>query len=222
MKQELVVLTYAIIMFVALASADVGHAARPEGNSFAAAVPSAYMEDPRRIEWQQPEKVLDYLLVRKVTSVADIGAGTGFFTRNFARRLGTSGIVYAIDIDREMLKGIETRARRDGMTNIRTILATAADPLVPASSVDLVFICDTFLFFKDRQQYLGRLRESLKEHGQLAIIAFNARAAVSGAPPMHIMVSRDETVREAEAAGFSLSAEYFFLPYQDFLVFDKR
>lgn len=198
------------------------NAAPPRGNAFYSSVPAAYMDDPRRIEWQMPEKVVDHLLVRKGDAVADIGAGTGYFSLLFSKRVGTAGKVYAVDVDERMVDLVARRAKKEGLKNVRSILSTPTDPLLPTLALDLVFVCDTYLFFEDRQGYLARLRNSLKTNGRLAIVSFNMRADIPGAPPRHKMVSRDQTVREAEQAGFALEAEYFFLPYQDFLVFVKR
>jgi len=193
-----------------------------EGNAFYSSVPSAYMDDPRRTEWQKPEKVVEHLLLKQGDTVADIGAGTGFFSMLFARKVGKNGVVYAVDIDENMVKHIGKRAKKEGLNNILPILAPADDPLLPKLSADLIFICDTYLFFNNREQYLSRLIDSMKNDGRLAIVSFNTRSEVPGAPPAHKMISRDQTVLEAYRAGFSLVAEFFFLPYHDFLVFEKR
>lgn len=183
--------------------------------------PAAYEEDPRRLEWQKADRVIDHLLVRQGDTIADIGAGTGYFSRLFAQRVGKSGRVFAVDIDEAMVNYLEKRSKAEGLNNIQSILAAANDPMLPGSSLDLVFICDTYMFIRNRVQYLGRLLDYLKPGGRLAIISFNQKAEVPGAPPPHKMISREQTIFEAEKAGFVLEAEYFFLPYQDFLVFSR-
>lgn len=180
------------------------------------------MEDPRRLEWQKPEKLVDHLLIKQGDVIADIGAGTGYFTVLFAQRVGKNGMVYAVDVDENMVKSVEKRAQKDGLNNVKSILSPLDDPLLPKSSVDLIFVCDTYLFFENRVQYLVRLRDSLKSGGRLSIVSFNTRAEIPGAPPRHKMISREKTIQEAEQAGFVLETVYLFLPYQDFLVFGKR
>ena len=189
---------------------------------FYSSVPAAYMEDPRRIEWQKPEKVVEHLLIKQGDVIADIGAGTGYFSVLFAQKVGKDGIVYAVDVDKSMVDYVAKRVNKAGLKNIRGILSTPDDPLLPKASIDLIFICDTYLFFEDRVQYLSRLRDCLKKGGRLAIVSFNPKAEIPGAPPQHKMIPREKTVLEAEKAGFTLAAEYFFLPYHDFLVFGKK
>lgn len=192
------------------------------GNTFYPSYPSAYQDDPRRLEWQKADKVIDHLHVKQGDVIADIGAGTGFFSMLFAQRVGKNGLVYALDIDENMVKYLEKRSIKESLNNIKSILAPPNDPMLPKSSVDLIFICDTYMFIENRVQYLARLRDSLKNGGHLAIISFNQKAEIPGAPPPHKMISRERTIQEAEKAGFALEAEYFFLPYQDFMVFVKR
>jgi ubiquinone/menaquinone biosynthesis C-methylase UbiE len=201
-------------LFAAEASSPPG-----SSNSFTVSVPTAYMDDPRRIEWQMPEKVLDNLQLKEGDTVADIGAGTGFFSMRFAKRIGKSGLVYALDVDESMVVQIEKRAKKAGLANVRAQLAPFDSPGLPKGTADLIFICDTYLFFENRTGYLQRVRESLKKGGRLAIVSFNYRAEIPGAPPRHKMISKEQTISEIRQAGFSLEADLLFLPYQDFLVF---
>lgn len=193
----------------------------PTDTAFYSSVPTAYMDDPRRVEWQKPERVVEHLLIKQGDTIADVGAGTGYFTMMFARKTGHGGMVYAVDIDEKMLKHVEKRANREGLNNVKTIVAKPDNPGMPKTSFNLIFMCDTYLFLENRVLYLARLRDSLKKDGRLAIVSFNNNAEIPGAPPEHKMISRDKTVQEAEQAGFVLDAEYFFLPFQDFLVFVK-
>ena len=199
-----------------------GAASKDEGITSHSSYPTAYEEDPRRLEWQKSEKVLDHLLIKQGDVIADIGAGTGYFTLLFAQRVGKKGLVYAVDIDENMVNYLAKRSKKQGLDNIKTILAPPHDPLLPKSSADLVFIADTYMFIENREQYLVRVRESLKKGGHLAIISFNRKAEIPGAPPPQMMISKERTIQEAGRAGFLLEADYFFLPYQDFMVFIKR
>jgi arsenite methyltransferase len=192
------------------------------GNSFNVSVPAAYMDDPRRNEWQLPQKVLDYLQLKEGDAVADIGAGTGYFSMLFAKRVGKNGTVYSLDVDENMVKRIEKRARKENVVNLKAILAPFDSPGLPQAAVNLVFICDTYLFFENRGEYLQRVRESLKSGGRLAIVSFNYRAEIPGAPPRHKMIPKEQTINEIQQAGFALEADLYFLPYQDFMIFTKQ
>ena len=121
------------------------------------------MESPDRVEWQKPEKVVDYLSINKGDTVADIGAGSGYFTVLFSKRVGDNGKVYAVDIEKGMIEYIEKRAQKEGLNNMNYILAKPDDPLLPKSSVDLIFICDTYHHIEKRGNYLKILKDVLKK-----------------------------------------------------------
>lgn len=203
-------------------SESIAAAPTDTNDPFYTSVPSAYMDDPRRNEWQRPDQVIEYLLVKPGETVADIGAGTGFFSIRFAQKVGKAGLVYASDIDEPMVKAIEKRARKEGIGNIRALHARTDDPLIPRSAADVIFICDTYLFIDNRVQYLAHLKDSLRSNGRLAIISFNTSAEIPGAPPRQRMIPKDMVIKEALNAGYTLEADFFFLPFQDFLVFRKQ
>lgn len=194
-------------------------AAVESSNSFTVSVPTAYMDDPRREEWQMTDRLLDYLQLKEGETVADIGAGTGYFSMRFARKVGRTGLVYAIDVDESMVKLIEKRAKKEGFTNIRAKLAPYESPGLGKNLADLVFICDTYLFFENRVEYIQRVREVLKKGGRLAIVSFKGNAEIPGAPPRHKMIPKELVISEIRSAGFTLEADFFFLPYQDFTLF---
>lgn len=222
MNRIILALFVSLTSLLALAS-NYAYATQDESNDpFYSSVPAAYMEDPRRNEWQKPDQVLEHLFVKPGTTVADIGAGTGFFSLHFARKTGKTGVVYASDIDAKMVQALEKRAEKEKIGNIRPILGKTDDPLIPRSSVDLLFICDTYLFIDNRVEYLKKLKESLKPDGRLAVISFNSAAEISGAPPPQRMIHKNIVIKEAIAAGYDPEADYLFLPFQDFLVFRKR
>ena len=178
-------------------------------------------ENPGRAVWQKPEKVVEQLSIKPGSVIADIGSGSGYFSVLLAKKTGARGTVYAVDNDSEMNAYLEKRVINEGHANIRPVLSKKDDPLLPKGAVDLVFICNTYMFIEKREQYLTRLKDNLKNDGRLAIISFNRIETPEG-PPLHTRVSREKTIQEAQKAGFALEAEYFFLPYQHFLVFVKR
>jgi ubiquinone/menaquinone biosynthesis C-methylase UbiE len=178
-------------------------------------------EDPRRAEWQKPEKTVDYLTIKNGDIVADIGAGSGYFTVIFSKKVGDKGKVYAVDIEKGMIDYIKKRAKKEDLKNIKTILSTPDDPLLPKYSVDLIFMCNTYMYIENREAYLKILKEALKKNGRLAIVDFHATNTAVGPPP-NMRISEKKTMEEVLKAGFKLKAEYNFLPYQYFLIFTKK
>jgi ubiquinone/menaquinone biosynthesis C-methylase UbiE len=150
--------------------------------------------------------------------LADIGAGSGYFSMRFAHHVGTGGQVLAVDINPDMIIHLNQRIRDAGVENVRTILALPDDPLLAASSVDRVFICDTWHHIGNHLQYLAQLRKILKPGGQVIIIDFQKKAMTVG-PPAEIRIAREDVMREFEQSGFRLAKEHTFLPYQYFLIF---
>jgi len=171
------------------------------------------MESPDRAEWQKPKKVVDYLAIRDGDVIADIGAGSGYFSVLLSKRVGDSGRIYAVDIENEMIEYIEKRAKKERLNNIKT-----DDPLLLESSIDLIFICDTYHHIEGRDNYLKILKKVLKKNGRLAIVDFHVVDTPVG-PPLNIRISKDKIMGEILKAGFKLEADYYFLPYQYFLIF---
>ena len=180
----------------------------------------AALEAPSRDAWQQPEKVMAALALKPGESVADLGAGPGYFTLRFARAVGPSGKVYGVDISREMLEYLEKQAQADNLKNIQTVLAEPHNSRLRPDSVDLIFICDTLHHISDRATYYPLLLRALKPGGRLVNIDFHKRPLPVG-PPAEMKISQKEMIREAESAGFHLLREYDFLKYQYFLVFTR-
>ncbi len=178
------------------------------------------MEEPERAAWQMPERVVEVLPIRPGWSIADIGAGSGYFSRRFSRAVGPGGTVYAVDIEKGMIDYIDKRSKDEGFKNIKTILAKPDDPLLEEKSVDMVFICDTFHHIEDRTDYVKRLMPALRPGGRLVIVDFKLVATPVG-PPMRMRLSREQVIREVEAGGFELEGEFYFLPYQYFLIFTR-
>lgn len=175
-------------------------------------------DDSERDRWQQPEKVLDHLLLRPGESVADIGASSGYFSLPLARRVGASGKVYAVDLDRSTLDRIVERGKGAGLANIVPVLARSDDPRLSPGSLDLVFVCNVYADLGNRPHYLGLLRTVLRKGGRLAVIAYRAEETPVG-PPLHARLTRETIIDELLRAGFRFEAEYHFLPYQYFVVF---
>ena len=178
------------------------------------------LEDPGRNAWQKPEEVVAKLGLKPGETVADIGAGSGYFTVRLARAVGPSGKVYAVDIDPGMLQYIRQRAKKDHLKNIQTILAGAHDPKLAPASVDLIFICDTLHHISEREKYYPLLARALKPGGRLVDVDFHKRALPLG-PPVGMKISRKALIEEVKPAGFHLVRDYEFLPYQYFVIFTR-
>lgn len=187
--------------------------------------PKAYvasLDDPARDAYQKPADVMKALGLREGEVVADVGAGSGYFTVRVARAVGPTGRVYAVDVSPDMIRHLGRRVLRDErLQNVVPVLAEADDPLLPDASVDRVLLVNTWHHIEGRASYLAHLRRMLKPGGQVVHIDFHKRELPVG-PPTSMKIAREDLVREMEAGGFRLSAEHSFLPYQYFLVFSPR
>jgi cyclopropane fatty-acyl-phospholipid synthase-like methyltransferase len=186
--------------------------------------PAAYiasLEDPERDAYQKPDEVLKALDLRPGEVVADIGSGSGYFTLRFARAVGETGRVYAVDVSPDMIRHLNRRLRDAGLRNVVTILSEPDDPLLPDASVDRFVIVDTWHHVENQPSYLALLKRMLKPGGQVVHIDFQKRDLPVGPPP-GMKTAREDIVKQMEDAGFRLAAEHAFLPYQYFLVFAVR
>ncbi len=184
--------------------------------------PPEYFERPERASWQKPDEVVAKLNLKPGDAAADIGAGSGYFTRRLARAVGDGGIVFAVDVDDSMLRYIHGQAEKEGMHNIVTVLCPPDDPMLAPATVDLIFICDTIHHISNRGDYYRRLRRCLKPGGRLAVVDFQKKNLPINAPPMSTRIAKEALIEEAAAAGFALSQDIDILPYQYFLVFSIK
>ncbi len=170
-------------------------------------------DDPARDAWQMPAKVIETLGVKSDMSVADIGAGTGYFSMRLAKAAGS---VYAVDIEPAMIEHLKQRAISERATNVIPILAAATGPNLP-KPVDLVLIVDTFHHLPNRVAYFRDLRKSLTTTGRVAIIDF--RKDSPEGPPVEFRFTAEQIADEMRQAGYRLDASPDFLPRQHFLIF---
>jgi SAM-dependent methyltransferase len=171
-------------------------------------------DDPARDAWQKPQEVIRALALAPDALVADIGAGTGYFSVRLARAV-PHGRVYAVDVAPSMVQHLEARAQREKLANLVALQADADDPRLP-HAVDLVLLVDTYHHIGDRTAYFGKLRASLSRGGRLAIIDFRPDSPVG---PKQGRIAPDTVKAELAHAGYRFAAEHDFLPYQYFLVF---
>lgn len=161
-------------------------------------------DSPGRDQRLQVNRVMDILGVASGKAVADIGAGSGWFTVRAARRVGESGVVYAVDINPESIRFIDDRARKEQLHNVKTILGKADNPLLPKDSVDSVLLLKTYHEVARPVDLLENLRQSLRPGAKVGIIDRNGNGEDHG-------VSRDVVVREAAQAGYRLLKQYDFV-----------
>jgi len=172
-------------------------------------------DDPERDAWQKPHEVIRALGLAPDATVADIGAGTGYFSARLANML-KSGRVYAVDIEPAMVKHLAERAKREGLANLVPVAAAAGSPRLPAK-VDLALFVDVYHHVEHRERYFRDLRKSLKPGGRIAIIDF--RLDSPDGPPREARIEPERVKAEMKKAGYVLLAEHPFLPRQYFLVF---
>jgi SAM-dependent methyltransferase len=175
-------------------------------------------DDPQRDSWQKPDEVLDALHLKRTDKVADIGAGTGYFSVRIAKRV-PDGKAFAVDIEPDMLRYIGERAHHEHLNVLVPVRATGDSPNIP-EPVDVVLVVDTYHHIENRVSYLAKLRDSLVPNGRVAIIDFKADAP--DGPPLQDRIPPERTISEFDAAGYSLVETNTFLPRQYFLVFQRK
>jgi ubiquinone/menaquinone biosynthesis C-methylase UbiE len=178
----------------------------------------AMLEDPARDGYQKPAEVVKALDVKPGETIADIGAGSGYFAVRLAEAVGPKGRVDAVDVEANMILFLNQRIRDAALWQIRTILAPPDDPLLGDGSVDRFFICDTWHHIEAKERYLSLMKRMLKPGGQVVMIDFQKKELPVG-PPVSMKIAREDLVTQLEAAGFRMAREETFLPYQYFLIF---
>jgi cyclopropane fatty-acyl-phospholipid synthase-like methyltransferase len=161
-------------------------------------------DSPGRDEKLQINRVMDILAITPGKSVADIGAGSGWFTVRAARRVGESGTVYAVDINPEATRYIDKRGQKEGLHNVKTILSKSDDPQLPANQIDSVLLLKTYHEVDKPVALLRNLRTSLRPGAKVGIIDRNGNGENHG-------VGRDIVIKEASEAGYVVLSQYDFV-----------
>ena len=175
-------------------------------------------DDPARDAWQKPDAVLEAIGVKPGMTVADLGAGTGYFSVHLAKAVGEKGRVLAIDIEPNFIKYLKERAETAHITQLVPVLASPADPHLPEHGVDLVLIVDTWHHIDDRLQYLVTLADGLKPGGRVAVVDFKKGDFPVGPPDVHKMTAQ-RVASEFASVGWKQASHWDELPYQYVLVF---
>ena len=178
---------------------------------------AALLEGAERVARMQVPRVVETLNLAKGMKVADLGAGSGLFTRPIAQAVGPSGTAYAIDIDQGLLDILNQKATEAGVTNIRTIVGAADNPKLP-ELVDVVLICDTLHHIGNQGAYLKTLAKYLKSGGRVAVIDFSDTWPEGHEPMAYTEAQLDGWMADA---GFARVTDYDFLENSFFVIYRK-
>ena len=179
------------------------------------------LESPDRDAWQKPEQIMDALGIAEGSKVADIGPGAGWFTIRLARRVGPNGLVYAEDVQREMLEATRRRVGREGLKNVETRLGTPTDPHLPPRALDAILLVDTYPELDERVTFLRNLASALKPSGRIGIVNYKPGQGGPGpAPNEGVRVDSSAVEADARAAGLRVLGREN-LPFQYLMILGR-
>jgi precorrin-6B methylase 2 len=179
-----------------------------------------WLERPERETEERPQLVIDAFEIEAGQTIADLGAGSGYYSFRIAALVGEQGKVLAIDVEPRMLRIVTERARRAGIKNVETVLSTAHDPNLPANSVDLLFMVDVYHELEFPKEMMLKVRDALKPGGRVALIEYRAEDPKVMIKAVHKMSER-QIVRELQAVGFRHLKTVRSLPIQHLVIFEK-
>jgi ubiquinone/menaquinone biosynthesis C-methylase UbiE len=179
-----------------------------------------WLERIERETQEQPQLVIDALEIKSGQTIADLGAGSGYYSFRIAPLVGPAGKVLAIDIEPAMLDAIAQRARREHIGNVATVRSSAQDPHLAPGSVDLLFMVDVYHELEYPYEMLTNVRTALKPRGRVALIEYRAEDPDVLIKPLHKMSER-QVRREMQAAGFKHVKTVRTLPLQHLILFES-
>jgi len=179
-----------------------------------------WLTRPDREATEQPDKVLDALKIPQGATVADIGAGVGYFTWRMAERVGPKGKVIAEEVQQKMLDLMAAELKKRNITNVEMVLGGLRDPRLPENAVDLALLVDVYHEFSEPETMIGHIRRSLKPQGRLVLVEYRKEDPSVPILPLHKM-SVEDVCSEIEPLGFHLQESLEFLPTQHILIFKK-
>lgn len=174
-------------------------------------------EAPDRATWQKPDEVIRALGLKKGQRVADIGAGSGYFTRRFALAVAPGGEAVGYDVDPGMVAYMTAEAAKKRIGNYRASLISPDRPQLKKGSYDMIFICNTYHHMENRIAYLKRLKPALKRNGRVVIVDYRKKS--KGGPPAEFKLEESRVAEEFSQAGYRLLKKHDFLPNQYILEF---
>ena len=219
--RRLLTATFAGLAAALLAVATpAGGQVRPPHGSLFPPEDLGLLEGPDRDAWQEPELIMDALSIADGAVVADVGAGGGWFTVRLAQRVGPNGLVYAEDIQPQMIESINRRVSRAGLTNVQTIIGTPSNPMIPAP-IDALLMVEVYGQLEDPVTLLRNVIPRLKPGGRVGIVEYRLDGSGPG-PPLEERVEPEAIIRDAEAAGLRLQSRNDQFRFQYLLVFAAR
>lgn len=179
-----------------------------------------WLERPQRESEERPQLTIDALEIKPGQTVADLGAGSGYYSFRIAPLVGEQGSVLAIDVEPRMLRIVGERARHDRLKNITTVLSTPSDPNLEPNSIDLLFMVDVYHELEYPFEVMTKVRAALKPGGRVALIEYRAEDPAVMIKPVHKMTER-QIIKELTAAGFRHQKTIRTLPLQHLVLFQK-
>jgi ubiquinone/menaquinone biosynthesis C-methylase UbiE len=176
---------------------------------------------PEREAEEAPDEALDAIGISKGATVADIGAGVGYFTWRLAARVGPAGKVYAVDVQPGMLQQLRQNMAERKLTNYEAVLGAEDDPRLPAAGIDLALLVDVYHEFSQPRKMLQKIRASLKPDGRMVLLEYRKEDPNVPIRPEHKM-SVAEVKAEIEPEGFRLEKTLETLPRQHILIFRRN
>ena len=181
---------------------------------------AAWLERREREDEENPDLAMRLIRVQRGQTVADLGAGSGYYTRRLAKAVGDTGKVYAVDIQQGMLDLLQANLAREKITNVVSVLGAPDDPRLPADSLDLVLMVDVYHEFGRPQTMLQRMKEALKTGGRLVLLEYRGEDPDVPIRPEHKM-TKAQVKLELEHEGFTQQRIYDDLPWQHLFIFTK-
>jgi ubiquinone/menaquinone biosynthesis C-methylase UbiE len=178
---------------------------------------AAWLERDSRAQQEKPEIVIEAMKLRSGNVVAEVGAGTGFYARRVARAVAPDGVVYANDIQPELLAVLEQKAAEEKLTNIIPVLGAEADPKLPEGKFDWILLVDVYHELQKPEPMLAAFRRALKPSGRVALVEY--RETTSHISPAHRM-TKDQVLGEWVPAGFRLIEIIETMPMQRLYIFE--
>ena len=181
-----------------------------------------WLEREGRAELEKPEMVIQAMEIREGMTVAEIGAGTGFFSRRLAKAVGPSGKVYAEDIQPEMLDLLKQNIAKEGITNIIPVLGTETDPKLPAKGIDRILLVDVYHELQKPEPMLAAIRDSLAPGGTVTLVEYRLEGETAAHINIKHRMSVDQVLAEWTGAGFLLLNQIETLPSQHLFIFSGK
>jgi len=181
---------------------------------------ASWLTRPERESEEHPDQALDAIGIERGTTVADIGAGVGYYTWRLAQRVGPEGVVYGEDIQPEMLRQLQQNMTARKLNNVKGVLGAIDDPKLPKEALDLVILVDVYHEFSEPEKMLQRIRESMKPGGRLVLLEYRAEDPNVPIKPEHEMTVA-MVKAEVQPEGFRFDKTIEVLPWQHIIIFRR-